>query len=212
MIELEPARALLATPRPAPGSRKADPRIWALYRAMAATSDPVIAAECDAEIEAMYAEKAAYWEARRGVVNAEARSMETCEMRPRDHGPGTCDACGAPLPGKRRRWCSDECADRWWGNHTWSWARSLAIRLAGGHEAPCATCGRIVGYRGEVNHRDPREGRGYGPGCHNHQDNLEVLCHDCHAAETTRQRRSRIPPRPARRPVGDPPSSFGFGE
>lgn len=39
----------------------------------------------------------------------------------------------------------------------------------------------------EVNHIVPREGRGYGWGCHHHLSNLETLCHPCHVAETTRQ-------------------------
>lgn len=43
----------------------------------------------------------------------------------------------------------------------------------------------------EVNHKDPREGRGYHEGCHHHQDRLETLCHDCHVIETTRQGRER---------------------
>lgn len=39
----------------------------------------------------------------------------------------------------------------------------------------------------EVNHVEPRAGAGYGAGCWNHQTNLQVLCHPCHVAETTRQ-------------------------
>ncbi|OHU57105.1 hypothetical protein BKG82_13020 [Mycobacteroides chelonae] len=39
----------------------------------------------------------------------------------------------------------------------------------------------------EVNHIEPRMGRGYGFGCHNHLTNLETLCHRCHVAETNRQ-------------------------
>lgn len=52
----------------------------------------------------------------------------------------------------------------------------------------------------EVNHRDPRRGRGYQAGCHNHLDKLETLCHPCHVDETTRQIRGlpgwRQDPRP----------------
>lgn len=43
----------------------------------------------------------------------------------------------------------------------------------------------------EVNHIDPRVGRGYGWGCHNHLSNLETLCHGCHVAETKRQAAER---------------------
>ena len=39
----------------------------------------------------------------------------------------------------------------------------------------------------EVNHIVPRNGRGYTPGCHHHQANLEVLCRPCHVQETRRQ-------------------------
>ncbi len=40
----------------------------------------------------------------------------------------------------------------------------------------------------EVNHIIPREGKGYGQGCHNHQENLETLCHACHLQVTADQR------------------------
>ncbi len=43
----------------------------------------------------------------------------------------------------------------------------------------------------EVNHIDPRNGAGYGNGCHNHQDGLETLCHSCHVVTTTQQGRDR---------------------
>lgn len=40
----------------------------------------------------------------------------------------------------------------------------------------------------EVNHIEPRRGGGYQAGCHNHQANLETLCHRCHVAVTRMQR------------------------
>lgn len=43
----------------------------------------------------------------------------------------------------------------------------------------------------EVNHIDPRAGRGYHQGCHHHLSALEVLCHPDHVAETNRQMRER---------------------
>lgn len=43
----------------------------------------------------------------------------------------------------------------------------------------------------EVNHIDPRVGRGYLWGCHNHLTNLETLCHGCHVVETNRQAAQR---------------------
>lgn len=43
----------------------------------------------------------------------------------------------------------------------------------------------------EVNHIVPRNGAGYQTGCWHHLDGLETLCHKCHVAETTAQRRAR---------------------
>lgn len=43
----------------------------------------------------------------------------------------------------------------------------------------------------QVNHMDPRYGRGYHKGCHNHQDRLETLCAPCHQIETNAQREAR---------------------
>jgi HNH endonuclease len=43
----------------------------------------------------------------------------------------------------------------------------------------------------EVNHIEPRYGRGYGNGCHNHLSNLETLCRACHVAVTKVQRAER---------------------
>lgn len=43
----------------------------------------------------------------------------------------------------------------------------------------------------EVNHKVPREGRGYSFGCAHHQQGLETLCRPCHVLETTAQRRER---------------------
>lgn len=40
----------------------------------------------------------------------------------------------------------------------------------------------------EVNHIAPRNGGGYGTGCHNHLSNLETLCHLCHVQVTKNQR------------------------
>lgn len=43
----------------------------------------------------------------------------------------------------------------------------------------------------EVNHIEPRNGRGYDWGCAHHTENLETLCHSCHVAETRRQAEAR---------------------
>ncbi len=115
--------------------------------------------------------------------------------------PGTCGACGAPLVGRNhwfcpsRRGANDDCGHRYKINHFWTEARREALRRAGhrckndhadeGELSPDHSSAR------EVNHVVPREGLGYGNGCHHHQDGLEVLCHKDHVAETTRQIRDR---------------------
>lgn len=131
--------------------------------------------------------------------------MSDCPLAPRDHGARTCYGCAGPLTGYARKWCSQACSDRWWTNHAWGFARPEAIRRSGGlsREAwneglpspyewwTCDDCGGHDGTP-EVNHVEPRAGAGYGPGCHHHQTNLQVLCHACHVAETTRQTRERL--------------------
>lgn len=54
----------------------------------------------------------------------------------------------------------------------------------------------------EVNHIVPRNGRGYLPGCHHHQSNLEVLCRPCHVMETRRQNLGRKLARLLRAAIG----------
>jgi hypothetical protein len=48
---------------------------------------------------------------------------------------------------------------------------------------------RPSGHELEVNHIEPRRGKGYAWGCHHHPEKLETLCRTCHVDETTRQRR-----------------------
>lgn len=105
--------------------------------------------------------------------------------------PGTCGACGKPLTGRHLWFCPSRpgtafevgrsCRANYAAHHFWSDARAEALRRAGGK---CVRCGAAAT---EVNHIAPRNGAGYGNGCHNHQDNLEALCHADHLAETARQ-------------------------
>ncbi len=113
-------------------------------------------------------------------------------------------------------WASESCRARYFNNHHWGYAREAAIRRDGGKCRHCGEdaetwgtqevrsyiTGELTQYRtrrpAEVNHIDPRNGAGYGNGCHNHQDNLETLCHDCHLDTTKNQRRER------QRPVQSP--------
>ena len=119
---------------------------------------------------------------------------------------GTCGACGKPLMGRNLWFCptpygkadspGESCRATYAVNHFWGEARAAALRRAAGR---CTCCGTVCSskrdgygrtrYQGmEVNHIIPRNGRGYGSGCHNHQENLEALCHACHLAVTAAQR------------------------
>jgi 5-methylcytosine-specific restriction endonuclease McrA len=120
-------------------------------------------------------------------------ALAVCSLRPGGpEVPGRCAWCLGTLPPRRRRWCGDRCKGTYLDNHFWGWARHLAIVRAGGFgEATCDQCGRRIRGAPEVNHVEPRAGAGYDDGCHHHQTNLQVLCHGCHVAETTRQIRER---------------------
>lgn len=137
-----------------------------------------------------------------------------------DDPVGRCNRCGEPLPLRKdgvrsltRRWCSPVCDDTFWRNHMWTTARRFALLRAqlpltervaraeltdllrwGGPlyslRPRCERCHRAASL--EVNHVLPRNGGGYGNGCHHHQTNLEPLCHPCHVAETTAQIRERL--------------------
>lgn len=84
----------------------------------------------------------------------------------------------------------DDCAQTWdsdadWlANHRWNDARSAALERDEYRCVQCAATERL-----EVNHIEPRRGKGYGPGCHHHQSNLETLCKPCHQ-QTTREQRA----------------------
>lgn len=133
-----------------------------------------------------------------------------CPLLPKvpPHKPGRCDSCSRRLPPRRRRWCSNHCATRIYTaiarQHEWTSARAAAVKrdkyrcrrcrvtqsqLVLG--CTCHTYGTCQ-HQLEVNHIEPRNGQGYGKGCHHHLDNLETLCHNCHVVETKRQRNMRI--------------------
>ena len=117
----------------------------------------------------------------------------TCEFtQPTTGEKGKCWRCGVALPRFARKWCSKDCSQLYWWNHAWGRARWEAIRRRTPNRdlrqpVPCRRCGTPT-HTPEVNHINPRNGQGYGNGCHNHQENLEVLCHNCHV-ETTRLQR-----------------------
>ena len=105
-----------------------------------------------------------------------------------------CIWCGNSLPKRRRKYCSDECADEyfikciaplWWQN-----AVAMALKRAGNKCEQCDGKDRLEVHhivpleRGEARHNSPK----------NNQDNLEVLCRACHErAHHSLRTVSRIP-------------------
>jgi hypothetical protein len=117
-----------------------------------------------------------------------ARRYDCPEFLPFDRQPGRCPRCGTTLAGRQRRWCSVKCQNEWRAQHDWGSARNAAKRRDG-HRCTRPGCG--VTTRLEVNHIEPRAGRGYGWGCHNHASNLETLCKAHHQEVTNQQRDGR---------------------
>lgn len=121
--------------------------------------------------------------------------------------PGRCQLCNTVIESTRRRtWCSNKCGREWQRNHIWRFARSAAKRRA---KYRCQRLGCTAERRDcEVNHINPRNGAGYGPGCHHHLNpdhhgvgGLEVLCHAHHAEVTAAQAKERAAKRAANRPA-----------
>ena len=117
--------------------------------------------------------------------------------------PGLCMKCEQPLPPRRKRWCSTECATWLYlergRNHDWKMAREAALERDG---FKCVVCGhdgkgdaltvdrhgRVSRYTQlEVNHIKPRRGADYSRSCRNHLTNLETVCRSCHKRITKRQ-------------------------
>lgn len=93
---------------------------------------------------------------------------------------GRCVRCGGDGSEQRpKRWYTVERpqAESLFGVRI-GWRETISVP---GHKLPWL----------EVNHIDPRVGRGYLWGCHNHLANLETLCHGCHVVETKRQAAQR---------------------
>lgn len=143
---------------------------------------------------------------------AEEEELRLCVLRSesvRDRSSAECAAarlcflCGGPLVGAQRRWCrgrSIPCWETWAVNHSWTSARREAVLRSSGlpasapwtiryHAGRCDECGAEGEL--EVNHVEPRVGRGYGNSCAHHQSNLQVLDHPCHVVETNRQAAER---------------------
>jgi hypothetical protein len=126
---------------------------------------------------------------------------------------GGCSWCGAPLPPRRRTWCSDRCNEAFWNNHWWTLARRATKRR---DKYRCLRCGYAppkrpartrfsaeAAYRAamrawraerhanrlEVNHLEPALGAHRSLSCLHHLENLETLCVACHRELTSAGRR-----------------------
>jgi len=94
--------------------------------------------------------------------------------------PTGCGRCGNPLTGRRRMWCSDECAQEYYKNHIWNVARAEAHRRA---NYSCVGCGARSE---EIDHIQERKGYPLSKhSCLHHQENLRALCHHCHVNRRT---------------------------
>jgi len=142
----------------------------------------------------------------------DAGEMARPPCRPFETG---CRQCGAELTGRRRTYCSRRCNTEFERNHYWPIARYYARlrarvfqdRRVVGYR--CARCGGLIPPRRrgspdrvEVNHRLPLNGARAAVSCGHHQENLEVVHRQCHAAITAEQRaegllgpRTDTPPR-----------------
>ncbi|HVF75505.1 MAG TPA: HNH endonuclease [Acidimicrobiales bacterium] len=130
-------------------------------------------------------------------MTGDLAGLGTCPLAVGDN-PGHCGWCGVVLKGRRTRWCSDEHRTAFANNHEWTAARKAAVERDGHACTRCDAHDRLgpdgmwIGVQLQVNHIEPRCGRGYGNGCHHHLDNLETLCHPCHVETTNEQRRARM--------------------
>jgi hypothetical protein len=152
--------------------------------------------------------------------------LAVCSLAP-PLAKGACAWCAAPLPPRRRTWCSDRCGEAFWSNHWWSVARRSAKRR---DRYRCRQCGTRAPKRPvatahgtrrsylaamrewraakrterlEVNHIVPCRGKHRALDCAHHLDNLETLCLTCHKAHTAALPR----PRRAQPAAGGSPSA-----
>lgn len=120
-------------------------------------------------------------------LGADAVSVDlaACTLSAWTGGARRCQWCDAALVGRQRNWCGRPCLAAFLAAHDWNKARHLAVKRDGG----CVTCG--TGRPLEVNHVEPRRGRGYRMGCWNHPENLQTLCIPHHREVTNAQAQAR---------------------
>ena len=79
---------------------------------------------------------------RRGVGRLRFQRFLTSRDWPKQL-PGTCAACDGPLPGRRRRWCSDECEREFLVRYS---GTVVAEQVARRDKGICAKCGMDCGW------------------------------------------------------------------
>lgn len=153
--------------------------------------------------------------------------MTKCCLSSWDGDDANCRHCNALLLGRRRAWCSNSCFAWFLKNHKYSRARAAArLRARAACDCPdsefryrtssgswrrrpkhsvCRVCGKceprlVADGKGrlECNHIQPVLGQRRGWSCLNHEDNLEMLCHEDHL-EVTRGQRTLWPQTPKAR-------------
>ena len=73
---------------------------------------------------------------RKQPAHRSGQLVEFCVLAARTDGQ--CRWCASELPHRRKMWCSDRCADRFWNNHWWTLARRAAKRR---DRYRCKRCG-----------------------------------------------------------------------
>lgn len=95
--------------------------------------------------------------------------------------------CGTPLKGRQTRYCGRKCSRQVRDNHRWTQAKAAALASVAHYQ--CEHC-QLFYQKKDINvdHIEPCLGKHGVWGCHHHQDNLRVLCIECHKARTAAQR------------------------
>lgn len=131
--------------------------------------------------------------------------MSKCELSRWSGDERACRWCNKQLQGRQRAWCSKAHMRAFRLNHYYTKARAECVRryskpcgcVGVRKHVVCARCGRcsgkiaVYGYKMECNHISPRNGDKSSISCLHHQDNLEMLCWECHQVCSAEQRHVR---------------------
>jgi len=102
--------------------------------------------------------------------------------------PGHCDWCGKKLIGQRKRWCSTNCNGAYKANHRFTRAKEALKKAAAWYA--CEICGTWT-QTPDVDHIVPADGAHRNWSCIHHQNNLQILCKECHKPRTAAQAKAR---------------------